>query len=191
MAQQCCSCGILSDILSSGHYIHGRLRRKVLSNDKSTQVTADSAALIASLSRVLAEWTAPEFLTAVAAREGVALDPGAITMITMLSHNGPLRPSHLATSMVTGASNISKIVGRLSSAGLVERVADPADARAQRVQLSAAGHKVAAALVRAGNGLVDQLLDGWPEPDRAEFTRLLAKFEKSTIVLSARLGNKP
>jgi DNA-binding MarR family transcriptional regulator len=152
---------------------------------------ADGAALIAPLTRVLAEWTAPEFLTAVAAREGVDLDPGAITMITILSHNGPLRPSHLATNMVTGASNISKIVGRLSSAGLVERVADPTDARAQRVQLSTAGHKVAAALVRAGNGLVDQLLDGWPEQDRAEFTRLLAKFEKSTIVLSAQLGNKP
>lgn len=160
------------------------------SHDTSMASASDGAALIASLTRVLAEWTAPEFLTAVAAREGVDLDPGAITMVTILSHNGPLRPSHIATKMVTGASNISKITARLSKAGLVERVTDPTDARAQRVQLSAAGHEIAAALVRAGNGVVDDLLDGWPGKDRAEFTRLLARFESSTIMLSARLNNE-
>lgn len=155
-----------------------------------TAPDADGAALIASLTRVLAEWTAPEFLTAVVAREGLELDPGAITMVSILSHDGPQRPSHLATKMVTGASNVSKIVARLSTAGLVERVADPTDARAQRVELSTAGHQVAATFVRAGNGMVDELLDGWQENDRAEFTRLLSKFEESTISLSTRLGNR-
>ncbi|ALO65763.1 MarR family transcriptional regulator [Arthrobacter alpinus] len=162
----------------------------MLSNDSSTASASDGAALIASLTRVLAEWTAPEFLTAVAAREGVDLDPGAITMVTILSHDGPLRPSHIATKMVTGASNISKITARLSKAGLVERVSDPSDARAQRVQLTASGHQTAAKLVLAGNGVVGDLLNGWPEKDRAEFTRLLARFESSTIMLSNRLGNK-
>ncbi|PYI64313.1 hypothetical protein CVV68_22230 [Arthrobacter livingstonensis] len=160
-------------------------------NENAAVRSDGGTAFIASLTRVLGEWTAPEFLTAVAAREGVDLDPGAITMVTILANTGPQRPSQLAADMVTGASNISKIAARLESSDLARRTTDPADARAQQVELTAAGHRVAAALVRAGNGLVDELLDGWPQPDRAEFTRLLAKFEQSTISLSARLAGKP
>lgn len=176
----------------------------MLPQDKTTLVTSvsaptpardthptDGAAIIASLTRVLAEWTAPEFLTAVAAREGVDLDPGAITMVTILSKNGPLRPSRLATNMVTGASNISKILARLTKAGLTRQTTDPTDARALKVELTPAGHQVAAAFVRAGNGLIDELLDGWPKKERAEFAHLLAKFEHSTITLSARMANEP
>ncbi len=148
-----------------------------------------SADLIASLTRVLAKWTAPEFLTAVAAREGVDLDPGAITMVTILSKDGPQRPSQLAGAMVTGASNVSKIMARLDAAGLARRVPDPSDARAQLVELTGSGRQVAAAFVRAGTGLVDELLEGWPDADRVAFLRLLGRFEQSTVALSTRIGN--
>lgn len=157
---------------------------------KTSQEEA-SAALIASLTRILAGWTAPEFLTAVAAREGVELDPGAITMVTILSHEGPLRPSTLATNMVTGASNISKIASRLLAAGLIARIPDPSDARAQLLELTPSGKQVAKALVHAGNGMVDELLDGWSATERSDFTTLLSKFEASTIRFAAGLENGP
>ncbi|MDQ6740820.1 MAG: MarR family winged helix-turn-helix transcriptional regulator [Actinomycetota bacterium] len=92
--------------------------------------------LIVALTRILAEWTAPDFLTAVAAREGVSLDPGAIVMVTILSRQGASRPSRLAAQMVTGASNVSKIVGRLTEAGLAVRGPDPSEARVQPVHLT-------------------------------------------------------
>lgn len=148
---------------------------------------ADGTVLVSVLTRILAEWTAPDFLTAVAAREGVDLDPGAITMVTILANSGPQRPSRLAADMVTGASNISKILARLITAGLARRIADPTDARAQLVELTASGQRTAAALVRAGDGLVDELFAGWTEPDRKEFTRLLARFGDATTALSGRL----
>ena len=165
----------------------------MLFENKVELVTASdagySAELIATLTRVLAEWTAPDFLTAVAAREGVDLDPGAITMVTMLSREGPQRPSQLATNMVTGASNISKITARLTAAGLARRVQDPRDARAQLLELTRSGEQVAAALVRAGTGLVDDLLNGWDDTDRTDLARLLKKFEGSTIALADGLGH--
>ncbi|GAA4661599.1 MarR family winged helix-turn-helix transcriptional regulator [Arthrobacter cryoconiti] len=149
----------------------------------------DGSALITSLTRVLAEWTSPDFLTAVAAREGVDLDPGAITMVTILARGGAQRPSRLAENMVTGASNISKILARLTAAGLARRIPDPSDARAQLAELTGPGHQVARAFVRAGNGLTDELLAEWSDTDRNDFTRLLAQFEKSTIAFAAHLSS--
>ncbi len=144
--------------------------------------------LISALTRVLGEWTAPDFLRKVAAREGLDLDAGAITMITILANHGAQRPSALSENMVTGASNVSKILARLVNAGLAVRVGDPVDARAQLVKLTSAGQSVADAFVRAGNGLVDDLLHDWSEKDRREFTRLLQMFKNSTISFSARLA---
>lgn len=156
---------------------------------ESTTTPESNAALIASLTRVLAEWTAPDFLMGVTAREGIDLDPGAITMVTVLSHapKGAMRPSAVASNMVTGASNVSKISARLIKAELVTRIADPDDARAQLLTLTAAGKEVAQAFVRAGNGLVEELLEDWSTQDRTEFQRLLAKFETSSIRFASGL----
>lgn len=148
-------------------------------------------ALLTSLTRIIGQWTAADFLTGVVAREGVQLDSGAITTITLLSANGPQRPSQLAQHMVTGASNISKIVARLIAAELAERIPDPADARAQLVKLTPSGEKVANSFIRAGDGLVDDLLNGWADQDRMDLVRLLGKLEQSTIDFSAQLRTTP
>lgn len=145
---------------------------------------------MASLTRIIGEWTSPDFLSAVVAREGVDLDPAAITMITFLSTDGALRPSALARKMVTGASNVSKVAARLAAAGMVNRVADPADARAGLLVLTPAGRQVANSFVRAGDGLVEDLLRGWTLDDRTELARLLAELERSTIDFSAQLRAK-
>lgn len=143
--------------------------------------------LMSSLIRVLGEWTAPEFLSGVAAREGIHLDPPAIVVVTILGQHGPQRPSSLAARAVTGASNISKITRRLGETGLVVREADPQDARAQLVRLTPAGQQVASAFVRAGDGLVDEVLDGWSDADRLAFVSLLQRFEAATVRLSGDL----
>lgn len=143
--------------------------------------------IIASLIRIIGEWTAPDFLTAVVAREGVDLDPAAITMVTILSADGPLRPSVLATKMVTGASNVSKVVARLIASGMAERISDPDDARATLIALTDAGRRVAHSFVRAGDGLVEDLLRGWSAQERTGLAQSLAKLEQSTISFSTQL----
>lgn len=147
----------------------------------------DRAALIEALTRIISEWSAPEFLTGVVAREGVELDPGAIKMVTMLAAQGPQRPSGLARNMVTGPSNVSKIAQRLTAAGLAERISDPNDARAHQLALTKSGRHVAGAFVRAGNGMVDDLLNGWSEQERQELLRSLQKLEHATMTFAAQL----
>ncbi len=139
--------------------------------------TDGNAALIQILNGILAQWTAPDFTTAVAAREGVVLDPGALTLLSILNNSGAQRPSALAENMVTGASNISKITARLQQAGLVERARDPQDSRASLIGLTEAGEQAGAAIRQSGNTLLDELLGDWSDGDRSDLVRLLGRFE--------------
>lgn len=167
-----------------------RTRPLADTNSPST-VDIDRAALIEALTRIISEWSAPEFLTGVVAREGIVLDPGAIKMVTMLSAQGPQRPSVLARNMVTGPSNISKIAQRLIAAGLAQRISDQNDARAHLLALTEYGRHVAGSFVRAGTGLVDDLLHGWSEQERQELLRSLQKLERATMSFATQLHHTP
>ncbi|MDJ0357124.1 MarR family transcriptional regulator [Paenarthrobacter sp. PH39-S1] len=149
--------------------------------------TEQNAALIQVLNGILAQWTAPDFTTAVAAREGVVLDPGALTLLTILNNSGAQRPSALAERMVTGASNISKITARLQQAGLVGRSGDPMDSRASLIVLTQAGQWAGEALQRSGNSLIDELLEDWNAEDRSDMVRLLTRFEVESNRVAATL----
>lgn len=143
--------------------------------------------LIQVLNRLLAQWTAPEFTTAVAARGGVVLDPAALTLLSILNNSGPRRPSELSARMVTGASNISKITARLEQAGLVVRMPDPADSRASLIGLTESGQEAGQALRRSGDALVDDLLEEWSAKDRSDLVRLLVRFEAESTRVAAAL----
>ncbi|MEB7503888.1 MarR family winged helix-turn-helix transcriptional regulator [Arthrobacter koreensis] len=149
--------------------------------------TEQNAALIELLNRLLAQWTAPGFTTAVAAREGVVLDSAALKLLSILNNSGAQRPSALSERMVTGASNISKITARLEEAGLVRRIPDPHDSRASLLDMTEAGALAGQALRRSGNTLVDELLKDWSPRDRAELVRLLIRFEAETERVAATL----
>ncbi|WP_320537056.1 MarR family winged helix-turn-helix transcriptional regulator [Pseudarthrobacter sp. IC2-21] len=144
----------------------------------SSEATAEeNAGLIRALRGILAQWTAPEFITAVARREDLHFDPGALKILTILNSFGAQRPSALASRMVTGASNISKITTRLAQARMVERTSDPRDSRATLIGLTESGRRAAISLERSGNSLVVDLLGSWSPADRNELLRLLTRFE--------------
>lgn len=141
---------------------------------------SENSLLIATLQSIIAQWTSPDFMTAVAAREGIDLDPAAIIAVTILGSEGPQRPSSLATRMVTGASNISKIAARLQDAGIAEKTADPEDSRASLLALTEAGSEIAATLVSAGDALAAELIGDWTAGERKELLNLLTRFEVET-----------
>lgn len=130
---------------------------------------------------------APDFTTAVAAREGVVLDPGALTLLSILNNSGTQRPSALAKRMITGASNISKVSARLQEAGLVEQSCDPKDARASLIGLTKAGRRAGTALQHSGISLIDELLSAWSAEDRSNLLRLLSRFEAESSRVAAIL----
>lgn len=148
-----------------------------------------SSNLVASVTHLIGTWTGADFIASVARSEGVDIGNPSIVVITLVANGGPQRPSALSDALVTGASNVSKILSRLERDGLVERRADPLDARASLVHLTERGDDVARALVRAGDRLIDDLLADWTEADRSDFTRLMTKFDASSTAFAAGTQN--
>ncbi|MBS1887257.1 MAG: MarR family transcriptional regulator [Actinobacteria bacterium] len=52
---------------------------------------------------------------------------------------GPLRITELCADVLLSQPGMSRLIARLEGRGLIERVDDPADARASRVRMTAAG----------------------------------------------------
>jgi DNA-binding MarR family transcriptional regulator len=64
----------------------------------------------------------------------------------------------------------------LHNAGLIERTPDPADGRAQRVKLSAAGIARIDAALSTRRALLEKCLESWEPRDLEELDRLLTRF---------------
>jgi DNA-binding MarR family transcriptional regulator len=137
--------------------------------------------LMASLGALLNLWDSPDFHLSVSTRDGDELDEASHRLVRHLSFRGPMRPSALAEELGTGRSNISKIVKRLEREGLVARAIDADDSRASRVQLTADGLEVAQRFYDLGDGLAEQILQGWDPDDVRLFTRLTARFTQGAL----------
>jgi DNA-binding MarR family transcriptional regulator len=61
---------------------------------------------------------------------GVDLGPSQVAALATVERHGPLSPSELADREGIKRPTVTRIVGHLEVAGLVERVKDPADGRA-------------------------------------------------------------
>src|SRR5690242_14055322 len=63
----------------------------------------------------------------------------AAAVLSNLRHNGPQRIGDLAAAEAVAQPSMTSLVTRLESVALVQRVPDPEDARAVRVQLTPDG----------------------------------------------------
>jgi DNA-binding MarR family transcriptional regulator len=71
---------------------------------------------------------------------GGDLSPSLSSALASIDRHGPLTPSELAVRERVQRPTITRILGRLEDAGLVERTADPTDRRSSLIACSAAGH---------------------------------------------------
>jgi len=62
--------------------------------------------------------------------EPSVIGPGAMSALSTLANEGPLRPSDLATREGVRPPTMTRIVTGLEEGGYVERTVDPADRRA-------------------------------------------------------------
>jgi len=108
--------------------------------------------------------------------QGETLDTGSFWLLKALATSGPLRVTALAACANLDASTVSRHVAQLHSAGLIKRTPDPADGRAQRVELSAVGAKKIETAFRARRALLEKCLESWDARDLAELDRLLTRF---------------
>ena len=121
-----------------------------------------------SASRALTERTAAAFFP--------GLQPAAFRLARWLYAYGPANPSALAEAVAMDRSSTSNLIGRMKALGLVESSPDPADRRAVKVSLTAAGvTRVVEALDLRGTTFFARTKD-WLIEDLQLFTALLHEF---------------
>lgn len=103
-------------------------------------------------------------------RHGLTL-PQFDCLAQLLRHPGGMTPSALSRSMLVTAGNVTGIVARLETRGLVARRAHPVDRRARVLTLTPRGRRVAAAEVSRHERHLERLLSPLGAPERARVAR--------------------
>jgi DNA-binding MarR family transcriptional regulator len=104
-----------------------------------------------------------------------AVDTAAYPLLFNLAAE-PRRVSALAECIHSDISTVSRQVSTLVGHGLLEKVSDPDDGRAQVVRLSAEGHDLLARIQEQRNEWFRTLLDDWSNEEAAEFAGYLERF---------------
>ncbi|MDA8277522.1 MAG: MarR family transcriptional regulator [Actinomycetota bacterium] len=113
------------------------------------------------------------------------IDITTFWQLTPLRGDKVLRPSELATMLGLDNSTVSRQLQKYESQGLVERRADPKDARASLVALSPIGRDLVNVVTQARRDKIGTVLDHWDQ----EAVSNLLYFLKQFIVELEELPN--
>jgi DNA-binding MarR family transcriptional regulator len=114
------------------------------------------------------------------------LDRPAYQCLWRVVDEGPLRITTLAGLLEVDLSVVSRQVRALQDVGFVQRTADPADARAALVSATDAGLTAFRTTQQQRTEVLGEVLGDWDEKDRAEFVRLLGRFNTQLEAAIAR-----
>jgi len=106
------------------------------------------------------------------------LDPTAYPMVALVGSRGALRPSEISAALQLDRSTVSRQIDAAARLGLVERVPDPADARAVIVRFTPAAQARMDALRADRKEQWRAALATWEPRDITELTRLLGMLSK-------------
>lgn len=98
-----------------------------------------------------------------------------IGVLDALLHKGPLAHRDLSRKLLTSAGNLSDVIDKLETRGLVLRVRDPLDRRLVRVGLTAAGRATITDLFPRHAAVIAAVMGGLPAEDLALLEQLLRR----------------
>ena len=104
-----------------------------------------------------------------------ALEPSHHAVLVAV-RDEPARVGDIAERIISDASTVSRQVSHLTSLGLIEKVPDPEDGRAQLAALTEEGRGVLDELVVRREAWFDELLADWPEEDVQTFIGYVDRF---------------
>jgi len=134
-------------------------------------LTAEIASALLSVARTMNQVRVHE---ALCRRAGVDLDrSGAAVLYKLVTEGEHVRLTDLAERLGVDSPAVTRKVQQLERRRLVSRAADPQDARASRLALTAAGRRAIERLLAARQAWLGELLQDWSEGDRGELARLL------------------
>lgn len=113
---------------------------------------------------------------ATAARMHPELSLVSYTLLSHLEYQGGCRATDLAAHYTLDKSTISRQVGALEKAGLVERRLDPTDHRVQVLHLTGRGIEVLAQVTDARRVAFHERLAEWSGPDLEKFAECLLRY---------------
>jgi len=143
-------------------------------------VSTDDRASSRVLGDLEAEFAALWQLRKVRAREFATLlhpqlDPTALPLIGELGGHGPLRPTALAERLHLDLSTVSRQLTAVSRLGLVQRFADPDDARARLVDLTPEAREKFTGYRRRMLAQWRRSVESWDVGDVETLTKLLQR----------------
>ncbi|WP_019181990.1 MarR family winged helix-turn-helix transcriptional regulator [Microbacterium yannicii] len=118
-------------------------------------------------------------------------DMGAFLVVNQLSYNGAMRPIELALALGMTPTNMSKIIGRLGSAGLAVRVPAPADDRGVLIALTAEGRAIGERILATAERTVGEVLADWAPDDVQTLRRMLARLASDHRNVGERRARRP
>ncbi|WP_328463212.1 MarR family winged helix-turn-helix transcriptional regulator [Actinoplanes sp. NBC_00393] len=125
-------------------------------------------------------------------RHNTAVPVGALGVLAAIRNYeraGPCHMKDLAAEHALDPSTISRAVAALVRAGLVTRVADPADGRASTLHLTDQGRTVLDSAQKQYETRLTTALQDWSAEEIADFTSALRRFAHDLIVSSP--GHSP
>ncbi|MGC1547342.1 MAG: MarR family transcriptional regulator [Rhodanobacter sp.] len=106
---------------------------------------------------------------------GVSLDRALFPLLVCLSRTRALGVAELADQVGRDSSTISRQIAKLEELGLVKRKPGKEDLRVREAVITKSGTRMIDAIVTARRRLLNQLLHGWTEDERANLPRLIQK----------------
>jgi DNA-binding MarR family transcriptional regulator len=103
------------------------------------------------------------------------VDKAGLAVLYETRRLGTVRPSDLAVQMRLDLSTISRHLRALEQQGLVRRIADPDDARAQRISVTAHGAEVLTRMMDHRAAAIRAAIAHWPQEDRGALHQLLRR----------------
>ncbi|WP_275002021.1 MarR family winged helix-turn-helix transcriptional regulator [Promicromonospora iranensis] len=96
-----------------------------------------------------------------------------VAVLHLLARCGPASLTDIATHLRVDLSVASRQVSTMADAGYVVRTVDAEDRRVRTVELTDAGHALAAEAAEQYTNLIDRAFAAWSPEDLAEATRTL------------------
>lgn len=103
------------------------------------------------------------------------LEPAAYGLLSILLRQGAMRLTELAKHIGVGKPSLSRQITFLAELGLVQRISDERDGRAQLIELTAAGRAKMQAIHRGRQDAFHHRLKDWEAADVAALSVLLAR----------------
>ena len=124
------------------------------------------------------------------------VDKAGLAVLHEMRRLGTIRPSDLSAQMRLDLSTISRHLRSLEQQGLVQRTADPDDARAQRISITAGGSDVLQRMMDRRAATIRDAIAHWPPDDRSALRGLLRRLaddlsDVSTSSVEPRRAEKP